>query len=226
MIHRLGRRLALVFDRSGPDGGDSLSITEQPGANILHPMVDFVAYAEDCILFGRIRLQAERLTDMLNEHEELLLVDVMVQSLHESEVMEVKEVGVARDELLLVHATGPRGDQARRTRTRPTFVSITVGPYEVRGNLHAYPGLDAVAGIHRRNPMVPLTDAWVDYPVGGESVRQRIGTAIVNRRRIDLIVPSLEHDVDVMDIPFEPVGGRLERTSDDDVLAAPSALIP
>jgi hypothetical protein len=29
-----------------------------------------------------------------------------------------------------------------------------------------------------------------------------------------------------MDIPFEPVGGRLERTSDDDVLAAPSALIP
>lgn len=222
MIHRLGQRLALVFDRSGPDGEDGPSITDQPGATILHPMVDFVAYAEDCVLFGRIRLQAERLTDMLNEHEELLLVDVMAQSLHQPDVMEVKEVGVARDELLLVHATGPRGDQARRTRTRTTFVSITVGPYEVRGNLHTYPGLDAVAGIHRRSPMVPLTDAWVDYPIAGQPVRQRIGTAIVNRQRIDLIVPSLEHDVDVMDIPFEPDGGRLGRVSDDDRLVVPS----
>jgi hypothetical protein len=226
MVHRLGRRLALVFDRSGPDGADGLSITEQPGANILHPMVDFVAYAEDCVLFGRIRLQAERLTDMLNDHEELVLVDVMAQSLHQAEITEVKEVEVARDELLLVHATGPRGDQARRTRTRPTFVSITVGPYKVRGNLHAYPGLDAVAGIERRSPMVPLTDAWVDYPVAGEPVRQRIGTAIVNRRRIDLIVPSLEHDVDVLDIPIEPDGGRLERVSDEDLEIAPSVLIP
>ena len=167
-------------------------------------MVDFVAFAEDCLLSGRIRLRAERLTDMLNEHEEYLLVDVLAQPLGAPEIVEVTEVLVRRDDLLMVNATGPRGDQTRRTRTRPTFVAIHTGPYKVRGNLHEYPGLDAVAGIKRRHPMVPLTDAWVDYPFGGKPLRQRLGTAIVNRERIDLIVHSLEHDVDVRDLGVEP----------------------
>jgi hypothetical protein len=205
MIHQLGRRLSLFFDR--PLGGAVAVEAGHPGAAVLHPMVDFVAYAEDCLLSGRIRLQAERLTDMLNEHEELLLVDVMAQPLREPDIVEVTEVLVRRDELLLVNATGPRGDQTRRTRTRPTFVAIHIGPYAVRGNLHAYPGFDAVAGIKRRRPMVPLTDAWVDYAFGGRPLRQRLGTAIVNRDRIDLIVQSLEHDVEVPDLGVEPLVG-------------------
>jgi hypothetical protein len=203
MIHRLGRRLSLFFDR--PAGGAMAVEDGHPGAAVLHPMVDFVAFAEDCLLSGRIRLRAERLTDMLNEHEELLLVDVMAQPLREPDIVEVTEVLVRRDELLMVNATGPRGDQARRTRTRPTFVAIDIGPYAVRGNLHAQPGFDAVAGIRRRRPMVPLTDAWVDYPFGGRPLRQRLGTAIVNRDRIDLIVQSLEYDVDVPDLAVEPL---------------------
>jgi hypothetical protein len=205
MIHRLGRRLSLFFDRPSPGAGDGSVQDGHPGAAVLHPIVDFMAFAEDCVLSGRIRLRAERLTDMLNEHEELLLVDVMAQPLREPDIVEVTEVLVRRDELLLVNATGPRGDQARRTRTRPTFVAIHLGPYKVRGNLHESPGLDAVAGIRRRHPMVPLTDAWVDYPFGGRPIRQRLGTAIVNRDRIDFIVQSLEHDVDVPDLAMEPL---------------------
>jgi hypothetical protein len=202
MIHRFGRRISFFFDRPGPAGGDASG--GNPGAAALQPMVDFVAFAEDCLLSGRIRLRAERLTDMLNEHEEFLLVDVMAQPLDTPEIVEVTEVLVRRDDLLMVTATGPRGDLARRTRTRPTFVAVHIGPYAVRGNIHEYPGLDAVAGIKRRHPMVPLTDAWVDYPFGGKPLRQRLGTAIVNRDRIDLIVKSLEHDVDVRDFGVEP----------------------
>ena len=33
-------------------------------------MVDFVAFASDCILSGRTAARADRLTDMLNDHEE------------------------------------------------------------------------------------------------------------------------------------------------------------
>ena len=44
---------------------------------------------------------------------------------------------VPRDELLLVHATGPRGDQARRPRTRQHPLAVQLGPYQVRGYLHA-----------------------------------------------------------------------------------------
>jgi hypothetical protein len=191
-MQSLGRRLSLIFDRSADlDGGAEGS---HPGAAAMHPLVDFVAYAEDCTLSGRIRLRADRLTDMLNDHEEVQLVDVMVQSLVQPEAVEVKEVFVPRDELLLVHATGPRGDQARRTRTRQTYVAVAAGPYAVRGYLHSVPFLDAMAGLHRRSAMIPLTDAVVDYPLGGELYRQRVGTVIVNRGRVDHIIEAVEHD--------------------------------
>lgn len=197
MIQSLGRRLSLIFDR-GADGPD-LTGAEHPGAAVLQPLVDFVAYAEDCTLSGRIRLRSDRLTDMLNDHEELHLVDVLVQSLADREAVEVREVVVARDELLLVHATGPRGDQARRTRTRQTHVEIDAAPYHVRGCLHTAPFLDALAGLHRRGPMVPLTDAIIDYAIGDEWQRLRVGTLIVNRGAIDHIVETPEHDVTVID---------------------------
>ena len=192
MIHSLGRRLSLIFDGTADAADDSEG--GHPGAAVLHPMVDFVAYAADCTLSGRIRLRAERLTDMLNDHEELELVDVMVQSLAEPGVVEVKEVVVPRDELLLVHATGPRGDLARRTRTRQTSVAVAIGPYTVRGNLHAVPFVDAMAALHRRSAMVPLTDAVLDYQMGGDWHRQRLGTLIVNRAGIDHIIEAVEHD--------------------------------
>lgn len=203
MIHSLGRRLSLIFDR--PSAGETGEpVAAHPEAAVFYPMVDFVAHAEDGILSGRLRLSAERLTDMLNDHAELHLVDVVVQSLDEPGAVEVKELLVQRDELLLVHATGPRGNQARRTRTRQTYVAITSGPYQVQGYLHGTPGLDAVAGLHRRSAMVPLTDAVVDYPIGGQLRRQHLGI-IVNRAGIDFIVPALEHHgvVPEMALPLE-----------------------
>ena len=197
MIQSLGRRLSLIFDRGADD--PDLTGAVHPGAAVLHPLVDFVAYAEDCTLSGRIRLRSDRLTDMLNDHEELQLVDVLVQSLADREAVEVREVVVPRDELLSVHATGPRGDQARRTRTRQTHVAITAGPYQVSGYLHTAPFLDALAALHRRGPMVPLTDAVIDYAVGGEWQRQQVGTLIVNRVGIDHIVETPERDLTVID---------------------------
>jgi hypothetical protein len=202
MIQSLGRRLSLIFDR-GADGSDATGASH-PGAAVLHPLVDFVAYADDCTLSGRIRLRSDRLTDMLSDHEELHLVDVLVQSLADREAVEVREVVVPRDELLLVRATGPRGDHARRTRTRLTHVAITVAPYQVRGYLHAAPFLDALAGLHRRGPMVPLTDAIIDYTIDGEWQRHRVGTLIVNRSAIDHIVETPDHEVTVIDhVPGE-----------------------
>ena len=199
MIQSLGRRLSLIFDR-GADGPDLTGATP-PGAAVLPPLVDFVAYAEDCTLSGRIRLESDRLTDMLNDHEELQLVDVLVQSLGGREAAEAHEVFVPRDELLLVHATGPRGDQARRTRTRQTHVDISIPPYHVRGCLHTTPFLDALTALHRRGPMVPLTDAVIDHPLGGEWQRVRVGTLIVNRSAIDHIIETPDQEMTVIDVP-------------------------
>jgi len=76
--------------------------------------------------------------------------------------LRVDEVIVPREELWLVHATGPRGSVARRTRTAPQYVAVKMGPYSVRGFFHSMPGTDPMSSIQRRKPMVPLTLARIE----------------------------------------------------------------
>ncbi len=203
MTQSIGRRLRVVFQRSGdPEDGSRLPRGADPARNLL-PLLEFVAYAEECVLYGRVRLAAERLTDMLNVHDELELVDVMVERLDGQGAIEVKEVLVRRDELLLVHATGPRGNLARRTRTREHPLAVRIGPYDVRGSLHAFPGHDPLTTILRRKPMVPMTDAWIEYSTGAERRRRRVGALIVNREQIDTVAHAVDEWNEVPDLPFQ-----------------------
>ena len=112
--------------------------------------------------------RAERLTDMLNDHDEIQLIDVLVEPLDGSAPAEIKEVLVRRDEIVLVHATGPRGDVARRRRTRQHPVSLDLDRYAVHGYLHALPGADPLNAIRRRKAMVPMTDAVIEFEFQGE----------------------------------------------------------
>ena len=45
------------------------------------PLVRFSAYAAHHRIFGWVRLRADRLTDLLNAHDELLLKDVEIEDL-------------------------------------------------------------------------------------------------------------------------------------------------
>lgn len=193
MLHDAGRRLLFAFQRSGPDQDDDLAA---PDPARRHPMVDFVAYAEDCVLSGRVRLAAERMTDLLNDHEEIQLVDVMVQRLRDSGSLETPEVLVRRDEILFVHAAGPRGELNRRRRTLMHPLAMQLGPYQVRGYLHALPGSPPLVAIRSRQPMVPLTDAWIEYDDGSVHHRHRVGAIVVNREHIDWIAPAVDSELD------------------------------
>lgn len=165
-------------------------------------MVDFVAYAEDCMLSGRVRLAAGRMTDLLNDHEELKLVDVVVQRLQDSGTIEVAEVQVRREEILFVHASGPRGESGRRRRTLMHALALQVGPYQIRGYLHALPGSPPMVAIRSRQPMVPLTEAWIEYDDGGAlHHRHRVGAIVVNRDHIDWIAPYQEGAME-FHVPF------------------------
>lgn len=131
--------------------------------------VAFVAYGEDCILSGRTVLDADRLTDVLNSHDEYVLAGVTVERFDGGEPLEVDEIAVPRDEIFLVHATGPRGDAARRHRTMPHHLAVKMGQYRVRGFFHALPGADPIVAIRRRLAMVPLTDARIEYAFAGSA---------------------------------------------------------
>jgi hypothetical protein len=202
MIQDARRRLTVAFQRSGPAPADPLEGPERAPSTNPYPLVDFVAYAEDCVLSGRVRLTTDRMTDLLNEHEEIQLVDVLVQRLEDAGALQLKEVVIRREEILFVHATGPRGEQGRRRRTRMHPLAMQLGPYHIRGYLHALPGAPPLVAIRRRKPMVPLTEAWVEYDDGATQHRNRVGAIVVNRDRIDWIIPALEDEVEMPDLPL------------------------
>jgi hypothetical protein len=203
MIHSFGRRLRVAFGVQPAvqaDAGEPAA-PERP----LHPVVEFVAYGEDCLLSGHIRLAAERLSDMLNDHDEYELIDVLVERLDGVAGAEVREVLIPRDELMLVHAAGPRGSQARRQRMRLHPIAMQLGPYHVRGYLHALPGTDPLLAIRRRKPMVPLTDAWVELSIGGVRQRRQVGTIVINREQIDWVSSADDEDLLLPELPELPV---------------------
>jgi hypothetical protein len=178
MIDRLPRRFRFGFARA-----DELAV--EPGMGPEH--VPFIAYGEDCIVTGHTILDSDRLTDMLNLHDEYDLADVSVERFDDGEPIEVPEISVARDEIILVQATGPRGDATRRHRTMPQHLALQMGPYKVRGFFHALPGADPVVAIRRRKTMVPLTDARIEYTIRGERRETLVDTVIVNRDQIDWV---------------------------------------
>ena len=182
---------------------------DAPPAATPTPMVDLFAYADDCILSGRIAFTADRLTDVLNSHEEYALVDVLVESLFDGHVVERREILVGRDELLLVQIVGPRGNAERRQRTRQHPLAMQVGPYNVRGHLHALPGSDPIASLRHRRPMVPLTEVSVEHSIDGVPQRRHLSAALVNRDRIESVVVVADEEVEMPDVPVDADEGPL-----------------
>ena len=114
---------------------------------------------------GRLALSADRVTDLLNQHDEFTFVDLSVQSLDDGRELALPEAVVMREEMCAVAVSGPQGNPRRRMRTRPCPVELRLGHYDVSGNLHVLPGTDPLAGFFdRRQVMVPLTEAGHGHP--------------------------------------------------------------
>lgn len=175
-------RLVLGTEQVGSDGSDTAGTPRPPA-----PWVELVAFTEDCRVSGRLQLNTDRLSDMLNSHHEYLLRDVLVESLADGRSIHADEVPMDRDDLLAVVADGPRGDPSRRTHTVAYPVTVTAGPYVIHGNLHSLPGAEPLAAARRRRPMIPLSDAWIEYRSGDTLQSSSCGTIVVNRETADSI---------------------------------------
>jgi hypothetical protein len=181
------------------------------------PWVEFMAFTEDSRVSGHIQLDCDRLSDTLNTHRDFLLCDVRVECLEDGCSVQSAEVPIARDELIAVLAGDPRGDPARRIHTLTHPVTVEAGPYLIRGYLHALPGMEPLAWAHRRRPMIPLSDAWIEYRSGGVRQVTSFGTIVVNRDTADwmqlgFIGPRVVPDTDMTAVPIATritnAGGR------------------
>ena len=171
-------RLQLVLQRTAEE-------VFEPDAVHDAPFVRFAAYSAHQRVFGWVRLKADRLTDLLNAHDELHLVDVELESLANGLIGTVLEVVIHRRDLVAVQASGPRGDATRRQATRTHPIAIQAGNYLIGGYLHVPPGADPIESARQRPVMIPLTDASIEYWVHGKCEHQSIGTIVVNRDAVD-----------------------------------------
>jgi hypothetical protein len=182
VIGSLGSRLRLVLRQPG-DGRPW-----EPGAEGEDlPEVDFVAYALQERLSGRVRLDNDRLSDMLNAHDEFVLVDALAERLPEGGSMVVSEILLRRYELAVVHATGPRGDRAQRIRTETHPLVLRIGRYLVSGRVHTGRGEPPLLSLRSRQPMIPLTEAAIEFRVGPDVVREPASAIVVNRDLVDWV---------------------------------------
>ena len=209
----VGRRLLIALGAK-PDT-EPVAIAAAPQHSLR--LVEFVAYTEDCLISGWVQLSEDRLTDLLNGHDQYRITDAYVEALADGTPYEVAVIDVDRDELLIVHATGPRGDQGRRQHTRQHPLALQLGPYHVRGYFHALPGTDPIANLRRRQSMVPLTDAWVEYGSGEQRQRRGVGTVVINRDLVDWVVPAIDDEVELPELPLSngPAGPLLKDFTGD-----------
>ena len=194
MIGSIGSRLRLVLRQPSP----ALRVGAIDATDL--PEIDFVAYSTSERLSGRVRLDSARLTDMLNAHDEYVLIDALAERLPEGGSMVVHEILIRRHELALVRAGGPRGNRKLRIPTTTHRLVLRTGRYVVAGRLHSNNGQDPLAALRARDPMVPLTDAAIMFRVGQDIVEEPGGTIVVNRDLVEWVRKG-ELDARSLDLP-------------------------
>ena len=69
--------------------------------------------------------------------------------------------------------------------------------------------------------MVPVTEAWIEYPNAGERQKMRVGTLIVNRELVDWIALSDDEEVKLPNLPAETAPGPLVKDFTGYILTLP-----
>lgn len=152
--------------------------------------IDFRGFVGDCLISGRLDLHAGRLTDQLNDAQEIALRDVTLEGLDGGRV-EAATFSIERSQLCAVVGSGPRGAEVLRVPTDARRLQAQIGPYTVLGRYHGPVGGTNLRTFSERDPMVPLTDATIAYVVDGIlEVRDEM-VLIVNR---ELAVWYHDHD--------------------------------
>ena len=155
-------------------------------------MTELDAFAADCRVYGDVDLGEGRLTDLLNEVAELRIGNAHLESLVDGHVAESEDLVVSRDELYAVVAGEPRGSVARRLHTHASKIVAELGPYHVTGSIHGTAASNPLAGVLRRAPWVPLTDAVITYPKGAHTVSEKFPTLLINRAHASSIRAAVD----------------------------------
>ncbi len=165
-------------------------------------LIPFVGYALSRRFIGYVECEGERLTDLLNRADCIVVREAFVESFDDDTVSNLGDGEVDRSILYAVEAGDGHGDGVRRIHTVRHRLQVQLGPYSALGLLHASAGQMPLPYLSSRGPMVPLSDATLGFSRRGVTHLRDVGTLIVNRDLLDWVRAS---DDDAMAFPGVPL---------------------
>ena len=158
--------------------------------------ITFTAFAEDSLMRGELELDGDRLSDFIPHDGPFEIERVTLEALDDGRLVTAAAATVASSEFVAITGSGPRGNVARRVRTRPHPARIQAGPYEIVGYVHAAPSAHPFNGLLRRR-VVAVTSAFIRYRRAGEPVEQEFDALLVNPRKILWLASATNEEIGV-----------------------------
>jgi hypothetical protein len=150
-------------------------------------LIPFVGYALGRRYIGYVECAGERLTDLLNRTDSIVLHEAFVENYDDETVVNLGDGEVDRSLFFAVETSGGRSEDSRRVYTVRHRLQVQIGPYSALGQLHATPGQMPLPYLTSRGPMIPLSDATLGFVARGILKMRDIGTLIVNRDLLDWV---------------------------------------
>lgn len=134
-------------------------------------------YAADAVVAGWVHPAGERITDLLQRREELL---VLPEGANQDDPDAWRSLD--SDLLLLVVPPPHVSPPELRVHRQREAVLVRIGPYAVTGTAHLKPGEEEDLFFRATHPFLPLTDAVIERP---DAPPERHDVVIVNLRLVE-----------------------------------------
>ncbi len=176
--------------------GASAAAAALPG-NDLAPIE---LYTADARIVGWISANHQRVTDLLNDNDELHLwhpspgpIAAPADHTGDETVTAPDDSGewqsIVTDQLVLAMPPEWRAARQLRLHRKLRRVALSAGPFSVTGNLHLAPGVEATDySVVRGRRFLPLTDAYLLHN-GEPRFEHVVSVVIVNTAHITQLVP-------------------------------------
>jgi hypothetical protein len=153
-------------------------------------------YTPDSRIVGWIAANGRRVTDLLNEQDELRLwqpspgpMEAPLTDLNPTLDESGDWQSLVTEQVILAMPPEWRASRQLRLHRKLRRVALTAGPFSVTGNLHIVPGAEPGPELLRRGPrFLPLTEAYILHN-GEPPFEHVVSVVIVNTSHVTQMVP-------------------------------------
>lgn len=182
-------------------GGGSTATSGSSAIAMAPELAPIELYTADSRIVGWIDAQGRRVTDLLNDQEELRLWQpspgpldgALTEAVNGAPTMDDAGPGewqtLTTDQVILAMPPEWRASRQLRLHKRLRRAAINAGPFNVTGNLHVHPGADIGAHLLIRGPRwIPLTEAYLLH-TGEPPFEHVVSVVIVNTAHVTHLMP-------------------------------------